>query len=77
MSTKTEIRRIFQSIERFEMGRMNSKMGWPTCTIGQPKVGTLDKTVSSVALKLAMVKVSKGVISRCTFYCHSYFLEMS
>ena len=35
------------------------------------------RTPLSVKLKLAMLKVSKGAIGRCTFYCHSYFLEMS
>jgi len=41
----------------------NEEMGWPTGAIGQPKVGTLDRTASSIALELAMVKVSKGVFS--------------
>ena len=52
-------------------------MVWPICAIGQPKVGTLDRTASSVALGFAVVKVSKGAFShkgrqiRRTFHCHS------
>ena len=47
----------------FWNGSPELKVGWSTCAIGQPKVGTLDRRASSVAVGFAVVKVSKGALS--------------
>ena len=58
-------------------------MGWPICAIAQLKVGTLDKTASSVDLKFIMVTVSKDVFShkgrqiRHTLLCHNGLVYIS
>jgi len=77
ISTKIEYWWMFKVLGVLKWVSQTKEMGRPTGAIGQPKVGTLDKTTSSVALKLAMVNVSKGAIVCCTFYCYNYFLEMS
>ena len=80
ISTKTEFWRVCQVFWSLEMSFLKWKMGWPICAIGQPKVGTLDR---SVVLRFAVVKVSNGASShwgrqvRHMLHCHSGLIYIS